>query len=227
MTNVSAKIVLIADPRVLKIPIQDNGEPLVDLRDQTVLKFGPSPEIPNNTDYTKMRKSVYDLLVKAQSLLPEGYQFCLYEAYRSFGLQEKLFSMQYNQIKSLHPDWSHKRIFKESMKLASPVTHLDGSKNIPPHSTGAAIDIYLIDSKNRAIDMGIHLKDWMQDLDGSLSQTDSLKISQQACDNTKIMSEALSSVGFINYPTEYWQWSFGGRYWSYQTKNHTALYGSI
>jgi zinc D-Ala-D-Ala dipeptidase len=102
--NASGEIVLITDPRVLKIPIQDNQDSLIDLRNQTVLVFGPSPEIPNNTDYTKMRKSVYDRLVRAQSRLPKGYKFCLYEAYRSLALQEKLFSGQYKQLQSLHPD---------------------------------------------------------------------------------------------------------------------------
>ncbi len=44
----------------------------------------------------------------------------------------------------------------------------DGSKNIPPHATGGALGIYLIDDHGKAADMGIHPKDWMQDEGGVL-----------------------------------------------------------
>lgn len=52
-------IILIADPRVLSVSIQDNDEPLINLKDQSEITYGPSPEIPNNHDYTKIRESVY------------------------------------------------------------------------------------------------------------------------------------------------------------------------
>ena len=51
--------------------------------------------------------------------------------------------------------------------------------------------------------MNIHPKDWMQD-DGSLSLTLSKDIFSDAQQNRKIMHDALSSVGFVNYLTEYW-----------------------
>ena len=223
----SQKIILIADPRVLAVTIQENKDPFIDLRHQDILIFGSSPEIPNNTNYTKMRKSVYDRLVKAQSLLPKGYKFCLYEAYRSLALQQQIFSEKYERLRALHPGWSHEHVFTETTKLVSPVINLDGSKNIPPHSTGGAIDVYLVDREGVPIDMGIHPKDWMEDLEGKLSQTDSTIISADARRHRKMMGEVLSKVGFINYPTEYWHWSFGDRYWAYLTKSSTAVYKSI
>jgi D-alanyl-D-alanine dipeptidase len=101
----------------------------------------------------------------------------------------------------------------------------DGS-NIPPHSTGGAIDIYLIDTKGHPVDMVIQVKDWMEDTDGSLSQTNSQIISQEAQEHRKIMNHVLLAVGFINYPTEYWHWSFGDRSWAYQTGYSHAIYGT-
>jgi len=50
MTASSPSLVLIADPEILAIPILENHEPLVDLKEQTHIAFGPSPEIPDNTD---------------------------------------------------------------------------------------------------------------------------------------------------------------------------------
>ncbi|MBI2706976.1 MAG: M15 family metallopeptidase [Proteobacteria bacterium] len=220
-------ITLLADPQVIATSIVENHEPLVDLKNQTIIAYGPSPEIPNNTDYTKMRKTVYEKLIQAQSLLPEGLKLCLYEGYRSLSLQEKLFNGRYLKVQNLHPEWSQEEVFNETMKLVSPVINQDGSQNIPPHSTGGAIDIYLIDLKGQPVDMGIQVKDWMEDKDGSLSQTNSQIISQEAQEHRKIMNQVLLAVGFINYPTEYWHWSYGDRYWAYQTGCSCAIYGTV
>ena len=219
-------IALIADPKVLAIPVVDNQEPLIDLKDQKEIAYGPSPEIPNNMNYTKLRKTVYEKLKRAQALLPEGLHFCLYEGYRSLQLQKMLFDNRYEKIKKLYPDWSQKQIFIETITLVSPVTNADGSKNIPPHSTGGAIDIYLI-KQGQAVAMGIHPKDWTEDVDGKLSATLSQHISAEAQKNRKIMSAVLSTVGFVNYPTEYWHWSYGDRYWAYRKKEKHAIYGTI
>jgi len=220
-------IVLITDPRVIAIPIVDNKEPLVDLNGQDMIAYGPSPEVPNNTDYTKMRKTVYEKLVQAQLLLPTGLKLCLYEGYRSLSLQEKLFNDRYHKVQSLYPQWAQEEIFNETTRLVSPVTNQDGSRNIPPHSTGAAVDVYLINEGGQPIEMGLQVKDWMEDKDGSLSQTDSRVISSEAQENRKIMARALESVGFANYPTEFWHWSYGDRYWAYQSNQLHAIYGSV
>ncbi|BCA96947.1 hypothetical protein TUM19329_33080 [Legionella antarctica] len=50
-----------------KIPIHENNEPLIDLKDQQHLLYGSSPDTPlTYNDYTKMRKSVYEKLLTAQ-----------------------------------------------------------------------------------------------------------------------------------------------------------------
>ena len=222
-----SNIILIADPRILAISIKENADMMVDLRQQNIIAIGPSPEIPNNTDYTKMRKTVYEKLVQAQELLPKGLFFCLYEAYRSLALQQTLFENRYKEIQSKHPSWTKDELFDETIKMVSPVTNKDQTKNVPPHSTGAAVDVYLIDDKGEALDMGIHPKDWKEDTEDTLSITDSQVISIEAKANRKIMSDALSQVGFVNYPTEFWHWSYGDRYWAYFQKQAFAIYDSV
>jgi D-alanyl-D-alanine dipeptidase len=218
-------LILLADPRILAVSILDNQEPMIDLKHQKVIAYGPSPEIPNNTDYTKLRKTIYEKIKQAQILLPKGLHFCLYEGYRSLHLQKTLFDNRFKKVKTQHPGWSESEIFIETTKLVSPVINQDGSNNIPPHSTGGAIDVYLVDDKGQPIDMGILVKDWMNDNNGSISLTSSLVISAEAQKNREIMSNVLAAVGFINYPTEYWHWSYGDRYWAYHKNESHALYG--
>ncbi|MDP4504885.1 M15 family metallopeptidase [Nonomuraea turcica] len=43
--------------------------------------------------------------------------------------------------------------------------------------------------------------------------------------NRCILGNALASAGFVNYPTEWWHWSFGERYWAYITQARYARYG--
>jgi len=218
-------IILIANPKIVAINIIDNKECMVNLKHQNEIAYGPSPEIQNNTDYTMLRKTIYNKLKIAQALLPQGLYFCLYEAYRSLHLQKILFNNRFEKVSNQHLDWSQDQIFTETTKLISPIINQDGSKNIPPHSTGGAIDVYLINDKGDAINMGIHPKDWMEDDDGSISFTTSRIISAEAQSNREIMSNVLSAVGFVNYPTEYWHWSYGDRYWAYHKNESHALYG--
>lgn len=223
----SKEIVLIADPRVLAVPVVENHDPMINLTQQKEIVYGPSPEIPNNTDYTKMRKSVYDKIVAAQKLLPQGLHFCIYEAYRSLSLQKTLFENRYKKVKALYPQWSHAELFKQTTVLVSPVINLDGTTNVPPHSTGGAIDIYLLDANGTPVDMGIHPADWIEDKDGAVSATNSKIISTAAQQYRQIMSQVLQAVGFVNYPTEYWHWSYGDRYWAYQSGQDHAIYGAL
>ncbi|MCS5710635.1 M15 family metallopeptidase [Candidatus Berkiella aquae] len=221
------KIVLIADPEILAIPIQENNDPLINLVDQKEITYGPAPIDPNNTDYTKMRKTVYEKLKQAQKTLPNGLKFCLYEGYRSLDLQQKIFDERYQLLHKANPKMTHEELFRESTKFVSPVVNLDGSKNVPPHSTGAAIDVYLVDSQGKIVDMGITLDDTYQDLTGEFCKTNSNVISQQAKENRKIMNTALEGVGFVNYPTEYWHWSYGDRYWAHHAKQKQAINHAI
>ena len=219
-------LTLISDPKVLQIPIHENHEPFINLTQQEILMYGPSPEIPNNTNYTYLRETVYKKLKEAQNRLPKGIHFCLYEGYRSIALQKMLFEQQYKTIKTRHGDWPLADIFNETTKLVSPVTNQDVSHNIPPHSTGGAIDVYLIDDHGKPLEMGIHPKDWMKDKDGALSLTASNAISSIAKTNRRIMNDALQASDFVNYPTEYWHWSYGDKYWAFSKQQTFAIYGS-
>ena len=223
----TSEIVLIVDPRVLALPVGHSDERLVDFKQQSILAYGPSPEIPNNQDYTYVRQTVYDKLVAANRHLPNGYHFCLYEGYRSLALQKLIFDKQFLTVQQRHPDWSQHQVFQETIKLVSPVMNLDGSANMPPHAMGSAIDVYLLDDEGQVVDMGIHPKDWMTDVGGVLSMTHSTAISKDAQAHRRLMSEALATEGFVNYPTEYWHWSYGDRYWAYVKGEAQTIYDAV
>ena len=78
MSILRNEIVLAADKRIQDIPIQECNEPLIDLKDQTAISYGPVPECDwTKNDYTKMRQTVYNKLISIQRCLPNQWKIRL------------------------------------------------------------------------------------------------------------------------------------------------------
>ncbi|MEM6338845.1 MAG: M15 family metallopeptidase [Pseudomonadota bacterium] len=192
------KIINIADPRVLKVPILESNDILVDLREQDELAYGPVPESPlTKNHYTFVRKRVYENLCQAQKSLPSGWHFRVYESFRSSKIQQMLFEQQYQKVLQKFPDKEREEIFYETTSLVSPVKNLDGTANIPAHNTGAAIDVEIIAKDGELIDMGMAIKDW-QKVNPDLCQTD----------YNLLDHDIMARHDFVNYPTEWWHFSY-------------------
>ncbi|MBS0285860.1 MAG: D-alanyl-D-alanine dipeptidase [Proteobacteria bacterium] len=216
----------IADDVITSIPVKCINEEMIDLNKQTEIAYGKPPLYPNNKEYTKIRKTVYEKLKQAQSKLPPGLKLCVYEGYRKLGVQEYLFRTHFQQIQEKQPLAPYEITFTQATRLIAPARKLDGSENIAPQLTGGAIAVYLVDDQGKPVDMGIQPQDWLKDMDGSLSRTHSYKISKAAEHHREIMSDALRAVGFVNYPAQYWHWSYGDQYWAHVTHQDHAIYGT-
>lgn len=226
MIKFTDKIIYITDPEILAIPIIECHEPLIDLKNQSEILFGEPPECDlTQPDYTKIRKSVYEKICNAQKTLPNGYRFKVYEGFRSLTVQKILFDEVYENVIKRLPNASAETHFHETTRLASPVINFDGTPNIPAHNTGGAIDIELIDRDGNFVDMGMTAKDWNA-VDPELCMTNCKTISLNAQQNRTLLLEAMTAQGFINYPTEWWHFSYGDRYWAYHQKIQQAIYGS-
>ncbi len=44
-------------------------------------------------------------------------------------------------------------------------------------------------------------------------------ISEEARANRQLLGTVLTAAGLVNYPTEWWHWSFGDRYWALLTES--------
>ena len=70
------------------------------------------------------------------------------------------------------------------------------------------------------------IKDWMS-VDPDLCETYSTKVSDEAMSNRVLLLEIMSGFDFVNYPREWWHFSFGDRLWAYLSKKPCALYGGL
>lgn len=217
-------IVLIADPRVLAVKIHENNEPLVNVKNR--LAVGEPPECPETKpDYTWVRKTVFDKLLLVQESLPQGWFIRLYEGFRSLEVQDMLYADIYAKMQKRFPTANEDELFHHTIQLVSPITNQDGSSNIPAHNTGAAVDVEIIDEHGQLIDMGMAAKDW-RTVDPELCKTECNSISNVAQTHRKRLCEHMAQQGFVNYPTEWWHFSYGDRYWAYHSDVEYACYGS-
>jgi hypothetical protein len=133
---VPKKLILISDPRILKIPIEENHDSIVDFREMGLF-VDPRKDLQKRGGdqqfYSKARKIIASKLLDAQSYLPVGIKFLIIEGLRPLSLQRDYFEGYSRELISLHPDWSKEKIYQEASKYVSP------PEITPPHSTASKL----------------------------------------------------------------------------------------
>ena len=124
------------------------------------------------------------------------------------------------KICATNPDLSEAALIHEISKFVAPPT-------LAPHSTGGAVDVTLIElASGQEREMGSPFNGNPVSTKGA-TYTNTTNISPAAKANRQILIQAMSKAGFVNYPTEWWHWSFGDCYWALLSEAPAAIYGSI
>ncbi|MYW68742.1 dipeptidase [Streptomyces sp. SID8379] len=210
------EIILMSHPKVTTVPVADRGEPLVDLRDVDALPVDPRQADPLGA-YAHLRAGVVDRLLYAQELLPDGLRLLVVEGYRPLSLQRAYFEEYAAELRALHPDRPAAEIHTAASRYVSP-------PEIAPRSAGAAVDLTLADADGTELDLGTRMNASPEESAGACC-TDAATIGPAARANRKVLGAALGAAGLVNYPTEWWHWSYGDRYWAMATGAEHALYG--
>ena len=96
---------------------------------------------------------------------------------------------------------------------------------IAPHSAGAAIDLTLCSGDGTELDLGTPVNASPEQSAGAC-YTGHPSVTGEARRNRAALSEALRAAGLVNYPTEWWHWSYGDRYWAMATGASSAIYAA-
>ncbi|MEV0426616.1 M15 family metallopeptidase [Micromonospora sp. NPDC050495] len=211
-------MILLSDPRVAAVSSRDDGDPLVDLRDLPELRLDGRAADPAGA-YARVRRGVADRLLAAQRALPDGLRLLVVEGYRPYRSQLDIFTGYRDELRRRYPDWSPERLHRETTKFVSPV-------EVAPHSTGGAVDLTLCDADGVELDMGTAL-DATPEASADACFTAARHIPVSAWRNRQVLVAALSGAGLVNYPTEWWHWSYGDRYWALLTGAPHTRYGPL
>ena len=95
----------------------------------------------------------------------------------------------------------------------------------PPHSTGGAVDLTLLDSHGDQLNMGGDI-----DCIGPVSNPnyfeESIGDSNQLFNSRRqLLSKVMSIAGFVQHPKEWWHFSFGDQLWAWTMNYSNAIYG--
>jgi D-alanyl-D-alanine dipeptidase len=207
-----------SDPVISAILVRDCAEPLVDVRDDGRLLVDLRKQDLDG-HFCHVRSGVADRLLAAQDTLPDGLRILFIEGYRPLALQRAYFEEYLGELRSGHPGMSEGELFSAASRYVSP-------PDIAPHSAGAAVDLTLATSDGTEIDMGTRVNASPEESGGACFTGADL-ISAPARSHRELLGLALTSAGFVNYPTEWWHWSYGDRYWALGTGAAAACYGPI
>lgn len=201
-----------------RVPIVECGEPLVDF-----LEFDPRlvldrPRFKYRRE-TLARRGVAERLSAAVDRLPKGFRFAIVEGWRPEHIQRRIYQATWNMIRERHPDWSDVALKRLVNRYTAPI----GTRVPPPHSTGGAIDLILIDDSGKPCDHNSP----HEPFDPRSYAFDAPTISAAARETRAILKEALEPAGLTNYPSEYWHWSYGDQGWAYRGGHTHAIYGPI
>ncbi|WP_159767314.1 M15 family metallopeptidase [Streptomyces sp. HM190] len=209
-------IILMSDPEVARVPVRDCGEPLVDLRELPFVVVDPRQADADGA-FAHLREGVAWRLARAARLLPDGLRLLVTEGYRPPALQIQYFEAYAAELRRANPDWTQEYLREQTSRSLSP-------PEIGPHVAGAAVDLTLCTTTGEELDMGTAVDASPEESDDAC-YTDAPHISDAARGNRRILSAALTTAGLVNYPTEWWHWSYGDRYWALMTGAPGALYG--
>jgi len=199
--------ILLSDPRVAAVPVHECGEPLVALD----ASFGPARAL--------VRAGLADRLAAARDALPPGIGLRVLEGHRSVSDQRRIVDWYAAQVRDAHPAADAAEVERLTSRFVSPVA-------VAPHVAGAAVDLTLVDACGDELDLGTAVDATPEQSDGRC-WTAAAGIGADARAHRNLMARVLGGAGLVNYPTEWWHWSHGDRYWALCTGAPAATYGPV
>ena len=222
-TPIDAKILLSTngillnefDERFVDISAYSNGEINVDMQ------YAKS-KLPSAIQTAYVRETVAKKLMDAKRLLPEGFTFMIFDAWRPYEVQYSLFDNYRKQILANTTDvMTEEELTK---KVCEFVSFPDKSKRVSyVHSTGGAVDITLLNPSGNALNMGTEFDDFSEKAYTDWYEREGAD--EQIKRNRRLLHNVLCSCGFTNYPAEWWHYDFGDLFWAFYT-NKDAIYSS-
>jgi zinc D-Ala-D-Ala dipeptidase len=150
-----------------------------------------------------------------------GYKLKIWDAWRSRSTQGKLYSYYRNQFAADHPEWDEARLDKEmAIWVAAPAPDI-----IPPHATGGAVDLTLVDQNGVELNMGTGF-DYFG-LEAASLYFEAPERDPDVRENRRLLRNAMSAEDFRFDEFEWWHFDFGNQLWAAARGHAVALYGEV
>jgi D-alanyl-D-alanine dipeptidase len=192
------------------LPVEECGEPLVEvdahLQCLNLYRVDGWAGVPERT---WVRAEVLERLLFAQSLLPDGFSLAVFDGWRSPETVRALYDHFYGPGSLLEPGF-----------LANP----DDPTIVPPHLTGAAVDLTLA-WRGQPLALGTQFDDftarsWVHALEGGGPD-------QHEPDRSlrRLLHAVMRAAGMVGMREEWWHFSYGDQRWAAVQRQPRAVYG--
>ncbi|WP_114424450.1 M15 family metallopeptidase [Nocardioides houyundeii] len=208
-------VVLMSDPRVAAVPCLASGAPLVDVAGVVGLVVDVRKSDAGGS-WRRVREPVAERLATAAGRASdEGYVLRLVEGHRPLALQRRYFDEYAAELREARPSLGTAELYALTARHVSP-------PDIAPHSAGAAVDVTL-DRDGIELDLGCPVNA-TPEASGGRCYTEHPSVTGAPLAHRRALGALMSAAGFVNYPTEWWHWSYGDRYWAWATGSDAALF---
>ena len=200
------------------------GEPLVHLNDFFDCDSnynhwcpGGGAPLPGSSPIIVARKSVFLRLVDAQGLLPHGFKFKVFDAYRTVAVQQALWNHCRKKKRAENPGASEEEIDRLTAFCVSFPSYNILEPSL--HNTGGAVDLTITDRDGKELDMGCGFDDfscraWTNyfepDCEGGERNDEVMR-------NRRLLYNVMTAAGFTNLPSEWWHYDYGDDKWAQLT----------
>lgn len=221
------------------VPIAECHEPLVQIPDH-FFKINPHPYIALGAPYGDrspffVRQGILERLQKSQiylQTLHSHYQIAIFDAYRPIPVQQFMVDYSFAQLaasKGLPID-NLTELQKDSLMtevIKFWAVPSDDPKMPPPHSTGAAIDVTLLNAEfnTELLNMGSPIDEIsdrsLPDYFASSSHPQAFAFHR----DRQLLNAVMTHSGFARHPNEWWHFSYGDQLWAWISNKNLAIYG--
>lgn len=221
----------VPSPQVCK-DIDFVESPLVEIKETDKIKLSmqyPLLGFKNAESRCLLRQEAADMLNYAADLLPDGYKFIVWDAWRPLALQDELF---YSYSEQIIKTFNLENLSEEEQKeeVNKFVAKPGKDKNFPPaHTTGGAVDVTIEGPDGNELDFGTEFDaftdktktDYYENVDfeGDCS-------AEEFRNNRRMLYNIMIKAGFTNLPSEWWHYDYGDSNWGYIQKK-PAIYDGI
>jgi D-alanyl-D-alanine dipeptidase len=228
-----------------RIPIDESHEPLVELP-SVFARFEPHAYAKLGAPYAddspfSLRQGVVERLQQAQDCLQQlrsGWRLQIFDAYRPVAVQQ--FMVDYTFAEVLRDrGWSADQITDDQRQDALTQVHQFWAvpnlnpRTPPPHSTGAAVDLTLLDATGQLVDMGgaIDELSWRSYPEHYVGLADAQ--AELYDTHRQLLNYCMAQAGFERHYHEWWHFSYGDQLWAWLRNRRdlgqmaTAQYGRV
>lgn len=229
-----------------KLPIKECGEPLVPIPLEHFAIELPHPYEKLGATYGKrspyyLRQGVIEALIKAQLYLEKrqpGWRLKIFDAYRPVGVQQYMVDYTFNLIVEQKGLLKETLVPQQKQDIWEQVYQLWAAPSLdpktpPPHSTGSAVDLTLVNDVGETLDMGGEIDELSpRSISDYYAASPSLQ-EQQFHRRRELLNQVMSYAGFQRHPKEWWHFSLGDQMWAYLSQQKTldrqviARYGRV